>query len=179
MHGSDQDAKRDALSEGGSPSIVAWLASLAAIAVIAATLVLPRGDNRYLPGAGAFLLVLGAVFAFAPFFLLRKHKRPGDGKSYMQTEDVVDRGLYAITRHPQYLGYMMLACGFAFLSQHWAALVLAAAAVALFYYQAVKEERYCLGRLGVPYEPYLRRVPRFNVILGIARLLRRLYVRRW
>ena len=39
------------------------------------------------------------------------------------------------------------------------------------YLQAVKEERYCLTQLGEPYEQYLRRVPQFNLILGIVRLL--------
>jgi protein-S-isoprenylcysteine O-methyltransferase Ste14 len=134
---------------------------------------LPRGDNRYLRGTGVFVLILAGVFAFAPFHALRKHGRTQHGKTYMETDAVVDQGLYSITRHPQYLGYMLLACGFALLSQHWVALLLAVVGVTLFYHQAVKEEKYCLDRLGEPYEQYLRRIPRFNVILGIVRLLRR------
>ena len=106
------------------------------------------------------------------FLQLRKQGRAASGKTYMETEAVADRGLYAITRHPQYLGYMLLACGFALLSQHWVALLLAVVGVTLFFFQAVKEEGYCLARLGEPYEQYLRRVPRFNVILGIVRHLR-------
>ena len=41
----------------------------------------------------------------------------GDEKTYMQSGMVVDQGLYAITRHPQYLGYIFLACVFALLSR--------------------------------------------------------------
>jgi protein-S-isoprenylcysteine O-methyltransferase Ste14 len=155
------------------PKLFAWLGSLVTISLILITQLLARGDDAYLRGAGVFALLLAAVFIFAPFFLLRKHGRTEDGKTYMGTRTVVDQGLYTITRHPQYLGYMFLACGFALLSQHWVAFLLTALGVALFYFQAVTEERYCLVRLGEAYEQYLRRVPRFNVVLGIIRLLRR------
>ena len=118
------------------------------------------------------MLLLAGVFIFGPFYLLTRHGGTKDSQTYMQAGIVVDRGLYAITRHPQYLGYIFLACGFALLSQHWVAVLLAVVGVTLFYLQAVREERYCLAQLGEPYEQYLWRVPRFNIVLGIMRLLR-------
>jgi protein-S-isoprenylcysteine O-methyltransferase Ste14 len=120
---------------------------------------------------GVFVLLLAGVFIFAPFYLLTKHGGVTDGQTYVQARIVVDRGLYAITCHPQYLGYIFLACGFARLSQHWVAVLLAVVGATFFYLQAVREERYCLVQLGEHYEQYLRRVPRFNFILGIVRLL--------
>jgi protein-S-isoprenylcysteine O-methyltransferase Ste14 len=140
--------------------------------VIGANLFLPRGDNRFLRGAGVFSLLLAGPFVVLPFLLLRRHGRPLPGKTYMETDGVVDQGLYSITRHPQYLGYMFLACGFGLLSQHWAALLLAAVGVTAWHRQAVLEERTCLSRLGEPYQQYLRRVPRYNIVLGVVRLLR-------
>jgi len=154
------------------PRLLAWLASLVTISLPLVTQFLARGYDPYLRGAGVLLLLLAAVFIFAPFYLLTKYGGK-DGQTYMQTRIVVDRGLYAITRHPQYLGYMLFACGFALLSQHWAAVLLATVGASLFYMQAVKEERYCLAQLGEPYKQYLQRVPRFNFILGIIRLLQR------
>ena len=118
------------------------------------------------------MLLLAGVFIFVPFYLLAKHGETKDGQTYMQARIVVDRGLYAITRHPQYLGYMFLACGFALLSQHWVTVLLAVVGVTFFYLQAVREERYCLAQLGEPYEQYLRRIPRFNIVLGMIRLAR-------
>ena len=155
------------------PKLFAWIASLAIILLILVTQFLARGDNLYLRGVGALVLALAGVFIFAPFFLLMKRGQIEDGKSYVQTRAVVDQGLYSITRHPQYLGYIFLACGFALLSQHWVVVLLAVIGVTLFYLQAVKEERYCLAQLGEPYEQYLGRVPRFNLILGIIHLLQR------
>jgi protein-S-isoprenylcysteine O-methyltransferase Ste14 len=154
------------------PRLFAWLASGVTIGLIVVSQFLARGDDPYLRGAGVFVLLLAGVFIFAPFYLLTKYGRRKDGQTYMQAEIVVDRGLYAITRHPQYLGYTFLACGFALLSQHWVAALLAVVGGTLFYVQAVREERYCLARFGELYERYRQRVPRFNAILGITRLLR-------
>lgn len=155
------------------PKLFAWFASLATVATITVPQLLPRGEDPTLRGAGLFLLVLAAVCIFTPFFLLRKHGQTEDSGTYMQTRTAVDLGLYAVTRHPQYLGYMLLAWGFAALSQHWLAALLATAPSALLYLQATAEERYCIAQLGEPYELYVHRVPRFNVVLGIVRLVRR------
>jgi protein-S-isoprenylcysteine O-methyltransferase Ste14 len=166
------EAKSERRAQSSPPQLVAWLASLATIALIWATLLLPQGGNSHLRVAGAVVLMLGGVFAYGPFLLLRRHGQAEDGETYMETGAVAEQGLYSVTRHPQYLGYMLMTCGFALLSQHWVSLLLAVLGVSLFYCQAVNEEKYSLIQLGEPYERYLRRVPRFNVILGIVRLLR-------
>jgi protein-S-isoprenylcysteine O-methyltransferase Ste14 len=153
------------------PKLFAWFASAAVISLIIVTQFLPQGDDPHLRGTGVFVLLLAGVFIFGPFYLLTRHGRIKDGQTYMQARIVVDQGLYAITRHPQYLGYIFLACGFALLSQHWVAVLLAAVGSTCFYLQAVREEKYCRAQLGEPYEQYRRRVPRFNFILGIVRLL--------
>jgi protein-S-isoprenylcysteine O-methyltransferase Ste14 len=154
------------------PKLFAWIASAVTVSLIIVTQFLPRGGDPYLRGTGVFVLLLAGVFIFAPFYLLTKHGGIKDGQTYVQARIVVDRGLYAITRHPQYLGYIFLACGFALLSQHWVAVLLAVVGATFFYLQAVREERYCLAQLGEPYRQYLGGVPRFNIVLGIMRLLR-------
>jgi protein-S-isoprenylcysteine O-methyltransferase Ste14 len=104
---------------------------------------------------------------FLPFAQLAKH---GESESnYMETKVLADRGLYAIVRHPQYLGYILLFAGFALLSQHWISFVIAAGGVATLYTQAVDEERFCQGKFGRAYDDYMARVPRFNLILGLWR----------
>ena len=155
------------------PRLFAWLASGVTISIMIVTQFLPRGGNPYLRGAGVAVLLLAGFFIFVPFYLLARHGGMKDGQTYLQARIVVDRGLYAIVRHPQYLGYMGLACGFALLSQHWVAIVLAVTGATFFYLQAVREERTCLVQFGEPYEQYRRQVPRFNVVLGLMRLLQR------
>jgi protein-S-isoprenylcysteine O-methyltransferase Ste14 len=77
-----------------------------------------------------------------------------------------------VARHPQYLGYTLLSWGFALLSGHWVAYVLGVASTMLFYLQALQEEGFCLAQFGQTYERYRQRVPRYNILWGIARLLR-------
>lgn len=167
-----QPSDRGAGRDGAPPGRCAWLASLATVLLLIASLLLERGDNAYLRVAGIVTLALSSVFIFAPFFLFRRHGQSQGGGTYMQTQAVVDRGLYAITRHPQYLGYMLLVAGFALLLQHWLSTILALTSIVLFYRQAIHEERYCLAKFGAWYEQYLVRVPRFNLVVGIVRLVR-------
>jgi protein-S-isoprenylcysteine O-methyltransferase Ste14 len=153
------------------PALLAWLASAVTVSVIVVTQFLPRGGSPALRGMGVFLLLLAGPLMLWPLYLLAK--RGGrDGQAYLEASCVTESGLYAVARHPQYLGYSALAWGFSLLSQHWVALLLAAAASLLFHLQAVREEKYCIDRFGASYERYRRRVPRYNVILGIIRFLR-------
>jgi protein-S-isoprenylcysteine O-methyltransferase Ste14 len=157
------------------PMLFAWIATIVTVSLIVATQFLPRVGNQYLRGSGVVTLLLGGVFSLVPFYLLPKHGGGKGEKTYMQAGKVVDQSLYAITRHPQYLGYIFLSLGFTLLSQHWATFLLAIIAASLFYIQAVQEEMFCLTRFGEPYARYRRRVPRFNILLGILRILQGRY----
>ena len=154
-----------------TPTLFAWTASGVTLGLIVVAQFLPRGESPVLRTAGIATLLLSGVLVFWPFHLLAKHGAVGKRQPYMQATAVVACGLYAVIRHPQYLGYALLACGFALLSQHWISWLLAGTGITCFYVQAVYEEKDCLARLGESYAQYCRRVPRFNVILGLARLV--------
>lgn len=154
------------------PSLFAWLASATTVFLIVAVQFLPRGDHQTLRIGGVMILLAAAVFIFLPIYQLTKNGNLQVGTANMQAKTVVRQGLYASIRHPQYFGYMLLACGFMLLSQHWVAVLLTVFSVAFFYKQAVLEERYCLVQFGEPYARYTQRVPRFNLIQGVWRVLR-------
>lgn len=154
------------------PRAADWVAFLFSAVVLAAAAFLERGENRYLRAVGVLVLVAAGVFMFSPFYLLRRYGQVAKAKSYMDTTVVVDRGLYAIVRHPQYLGYTFLVAGFILLSQNWLIVVPGVLATVCFYLQSVAEEGFCRERFGEPYEQYLRRVPRFNFVGGLVRLAR-------
>jgi protein-S-isoprenylcysteine O-methyltransferase Ste14 len=141
--------------------------------LVVAAIVVPRGNSRALRAAGVTALIGSALFTIPPIFALKRHGQGEEAGSYMATSRVVDRGPYALVRHPQYLGYMLLAWGFALLTQHWAVIVLAAVGTLSFYLQALAEERACLAQFGASYAQYRERVPRFNVVLGVVRWLGR------
>jgi len=150
-----------------SPTLFAWLASGVAVLVIVLAQILPRGSNQYFRVFGVLILLVAAIFIFVPFYLLSMYGETTDENTYMQSGQVVDKGLYAITRHPQYLGYILLVGGFALLSQHWAVFLLAFISMVCYFIQSLKEELYCLSQFGEPYAKYLQRVSRFNLILNI------------
>jgi protein-S-isoprenylcysteine O-methyltransferase Ste14 len=153
------------------PKLFAWIASVTMISLIILTQFIEQGKNAYLRYTGVFVLLLAGVFIFAPFFLLSRYGNVKDGQSYTEANKLVDKDLYAITRHPQYLGYMLFGCGFTLLAQNWIVLLLTAVCITCFYLQAIREEKYCLVRFGEPYKIYLQQVPRFNVLLGAIRLI--------
>jgi protein-S-isoprenylcysteine O-methyltransferase Ste14 len=158
-------------SEENRPQALWWVAAVATVATFVADLVVERGANSGLRIAGVILLFLAPLFFVPPFFLLRKHGRTEEGHSYFSTTRVVDRGVYAVVRHPQYVGYALLASGFAMRTQHIVSWVLAVLAVAFFYLQALAEERFCVRQLGPEYPAYMKQVPRFNFVVGFIRSL--------
>lgn len=159
--------------EKSVPKLFAWIASTTLIILIIASQFLPRGYHPGLRLGGVVILLTAPLFIFLPFFLLSNYGKNEVEGTYIQTSKVVNKGLFAILRHPQYLGYMMLGVGFTLLSQNLVVLCLAVISIICFYLQAIKEEEYCLNQFGEVYENYLLQVPRFNFILGVWRVIRR------
>lgn len=149
-----------------------WLATILAVAVFAANLLLPRGTNPVLRWLGVTALVTAVPFMFLPFVQLPRYGQRAPGRPYYETTRLVDRGVYGIVRHPQYLGYVLLVLGFAMLSQHPVTVLLAVLSAAAFYGQSAGEESELRRRFGKEYDEYRRRVPRFNAVAGLARRLR-------
>jgi protein-S-isoprenylcysteine O-methyltransferase Ste14 len=149
----------------------AWLATLSAAAVLLGFLTLDHGDDPILTATALAALGLALLLIIPPFIVLKRHGNVRPGGSYMDTTTAVDRGPYAITRHPQYLGYMLLTTGFTLLTQHWLLALPAVLTWVGFAWQAIQEERDCREHLGRSYADYCQRVPRFNIVLGLLRWL--------
>jgi protein-S-isoprenylcysteine O-methyltransferase Ste14 len=155
------------------PWVCDMVAAAAFIALLVTDYFVSRGTNRVLHILGTIALLLSPVLMFAPFYLLKRHGALGDGAKFFETTRVVDRGVYAVVRHPQYLGYILLVLGFTLHSQHYLTAIVGGTAIVLFYVQSIREERYCARQLGAEYVAYMKRVPRFNILAGSIRYVRR------
>lgn len=155
-----------------TPWVAAVIATALGAGVFIATAVLDVDGPLWLTVLGAGLLIAALVFMVLPFRDLRHYGNPPPGAPYFVTTRLVERGIYRIVRHPQYLGYMLLVLGLAAVTPHWAVIGLALDSAVGFYVQALHEEAYCSDRFGQAYHVYARRVPRFNALLGLWRLLR-------
>lgn len=119
---------------------------------------------------GLPLIALGILIRLVTNSMLRKN------------ETTCRDGLYAVCRHPMYIGTMTLAAGIAVVLNHPLALALLAAAVAISLYRIWKEEDFLVVSLP-DYAEYRREVPAFptpgSVIraFGSGRVRQRLSLR--
>ncbi|MFC2009141.1 methyltransferase family protein, partial [Chloroflexota bacterium] len=119
-------------------------------------------------------LALGIVLVFAPVVLFRRRGGVPSGKSFVNTTRVVDTGMYAVVRHPQFLGVLLWVFLATFLFYpHWLLALLGLLGAGTLYWSAVEDEKVLIERFGDEYRAYMQRVPRMNVVLGLLRLRRR------
>jgi protein-S-isoprenylcysteine O-methyltransferase Ste14 len=139
--------------------------------VVLSFLLYNDAGNTTVRNIGWVILWISAVFGVFPIPTMRKWGEVPKGKSYMQTTALVDRGVYAIVRHPQYLAGILLGIGMPLVAQHWAVGALAPIVVLVSYSGTFQEEKSCLDKFGAQYEAYRQRVPRVNFITGSARYI--------
>ena len=77
--------------------------------IILAILLYNPAGGKVIESLGWGVLWLSALFGWLPVFTLRRHGRVPGGKAYVHTTRLVERGVYAIVRHPQYLAGVLLA----------------------------------------------------------------------
>jgi protein-S-isoprenylcysteine O-methyltransferase Ste14 len=122
-------------------------------------------------GIGCFLV--SGVFGMAPVFVFPKKGGVEKGKSFIHTTKIVDTGIYAIVRHPQYSAFFLWTIGAMCLFQDSIVILLGVPVIFLTYIDMVREDRVNKIKFGKSYEEYMKKVPRANFILGIIRIARR------
>jgi protein-S-isoprenylcysteine O-methyltransferase Ste14 len=150
----------------------ATILTIAAVGqIILSFLLYDDHGNVIIRNIGWAVLWISAIFGLLPILTLRKWGKVPEGKGYMHTTTVVDRGVYAIVRHPQYLAGILMGVALALIAQHWIVAILGAVVVVVTYVDSFEEDRSCLKKFGEDYERYRERVPRLNFVTGIVRLL--------
>ncbi len=122
---------------------------------------------------GLVLWGISSVLGIVPIITFRRHGGVEKGDSYMKTTKLVDVGIYSIVRHPQATAGLVLVMGLVCISQHLISLIVGAVTFTAMYVDIVRDDGLLVDRFGRDYEEYMRRVPRTNFLLGIARRLAR------
>jgi protein-S-isoprenylcysteine O-methyltransferase Ste14 len=122
---------------------------------------------------GWVVWALGMVLVMAPIVMFPRRGGVAKGKSFANTTLLVDTGIYAIVRHPQYTGgiYAIFLTTFLWYP-HWLFGVLGALGAAVVYMGCREEDRRLVQKFGDSYVDYMSRVPRTNVFLGLFRWLK-------
>ena len=134
----------------------------------------------YLPSfiLGWVVWAAGMVLVMAPIVMFPRRGGVARGKSFVHTTRLVDTGIYAVVRHPQYLGGILaIFLATLLLYPHWLFVVLGIPGAAILYLSTGEEEKRLIERFGRDYRDYMQRVPRMNLVLGFIRLRRRQKVR--
>jgi protein-S-isoprenylcysteine O-methyltransferase Ste14 len=126
---------------------------------------------KALQWAGWAIWVLSLIFGIGPIFILRRYGGVAKGESFVKTTRLVDTSLYAIVRHPQYLGGMLFGLALMLIAQHWLVIVLGVVSMLLIYLDIQAADQEGIEKFGEEYRQYMLRVPQINVPLGIFRLI--------
>jgi len=133
----------------------------------------PTGAVAWLVLLGWALFVLSGLFGWIPIFAFRRRGRVPKGKTYIYTTQLVTTGLYAILRHPKFVAGDLLAVAVMCITQHWSVILAGGIGVAANHLTMIKADRDLVTKFGEPYREYMKRVPQWNLGVGIWRRLRR------
>jgi protein-S-isoprenylcysteine O-methyltransferase Ste14 len=123
---------------------------------------------------GWVVWAIGMVLVMAPIIMFPRRGGVPKGKSFVHTTQLVDTGIYAVVRHPQYLGGILaIFVATPLLYPHWLFLILSIPGVVILYWSTIEEEKQLVEQFGDGYRSYMQKVPRVNLILGIIRILSR------
>jgi len=116
---------------------------------------------------------VGVILMMLPRVAFQRKDGAPKGGSWLQTTVVVDSGIYAVVRHPMYLGFILVLLALILISQHWLSAIFSVPWI-LFLGNAIRgEEKVNIERFGDDYKRYVQSVPRVNILVGAMRLLRR------
>ena len=116
----------------------------------------------------------GMVLVMAPIILFPRRGGVPKGKPFVHTTRLVDTGIYAVVRHPQYTGgiYSIFITTLLWYP-HWLFGMLGVVGAVVVYVSCKEEDQRLIAKFGDDYAAYMKRVPRMNVFLGLLRLLKR------
>ncbi len=153
--------------------IASWVATGLVVTQIVLLVALGGGEIAWLRYVGFALWALAAVFGWLPVYQFKRHGGVAEGASYVHTTRLVDSGLYAVVRHPQFVAWPIMSIAVSLVSQHPAVIALCPPAIALAALDFRKVDQRNIEKFGDAYREYIQRVPGWNPVAGIWRLLRR------
>jgi len=115
---------------------------------------------------GWVVLILGVAILLTSVLSRRKGRISENGVS---RETLVESGMYAFVRHPEFLGHILIISSLILLAQHFISLAIGALLILLLYLAMIEEEKRNIEKFGDAYRDYMRRVPRINLLVGIIK----------
>jgi len=121
---------------------------------------------------GWIIWAVGIVLILLPMFVFHSKGRVEKGESFVHTKVLVETGIYAVVRHPLYLGWLLMYVVIIFWSQHWLTVIVGALGMTCVYLISRQEDQRLVEKFGDDYKRYMRSVPRMNFLAGVIKLVR-------
>ena len=122
---------------------------------------------------GWIIWAVAMVLIFSSMWALRRKGKPLKGKDWTHTSVLVDSGVFAVVRHPLYLGWLLVYVAVMLFSRHWLTMLVATPGIACVCTIAGQEDQRLIEKFGPSYGRYMQSVPGINLFAGLIRLLRR------
>lgn len=120
----------------------------------------------------AWAVWLAAIALIASSMLTLHNKgQVQEGKGYLETETLIATGVYALVRHPLYLGWALMYVATFLFKPNWILAAIGIVGMACVYRFTVQAEALLREKFGESYERYMASVPRFNLLAGTICLL--------
>jgi len=127
------------------------------------------GLNVILLGVGWILLIPTFLLLTLSANILRRYGNAVEGKSRFHTTSLVNRGAYAIIRHPLYLGWIMMSLALVLVSQYWLSAFFSGIMIPLVLTEIQREDKFNEIKFGQEYCQYQQDIPMLNVFAGLWR----------
>jgi protein-S-isoprenylcysteine O-methyltransferase Ste14 len=108
------------------------------------------------------LLIIGFVILFLSTLQLNKDLIFGlssSGDHHLQM-----RGVFSVTRHPFYIGFIFILLSSCLFNPHWLNIAAFAGAWLIHHFIMIEEERFLISKYGETYVTYSKRVKRYVII---------------
>jgi len=115
---------------------------------------------------GWVFMVLFMVVGSLPRQAFKRYGEIEKGKSHVYTTRLVDKGIYAIIRHPYWLCWIFLSISVTLMSQHWLMVIFAVLICWIVYGETYLLDKGLIEKFGDEYKEYKEKIPRMNLILG-------------
>ncbi len=110
-----------------------------------------------------FAIILIAI----PIYVFRKKGGVKKGESYINTQYLVNNGIFAIIRHPQYTGGIWIAFVLILPNQSWLIIVFAVLAIISYTVTIHLEEEKLVEKFGENYIEYKKRTSSCSFLIGV------------
>jgi protein-S-isoprenylcysteine O-methyltransferase Ste14 len=163
------------MQHGKTVSALVWglMMILTASQVILTLFLYNRPHVSVIRNAGWVILWIAGLLGVVPIFTLRKQGGVAKGQEYTRTTVLIDRGIYGVVRHPQYLSFMLINAGLLLVAQHGLTTVLGILAIGMDGLITREADREGIEKFGDDYQHYMEKVPSVNLLAGFMRMLRR------